>query len=81
MRAYISEFFLKNGSLIDEFVTEAMDGLDKLRVTRIFFKFLPQPCNVNIDRSRRRHRVVTPNCIEKIVAGMHDAAIFDQVLQ
>ena len=58
-----------------------MNRLNKLRMARVFFEFLPQPRNVNINRSRRRHRIVAPNCIEKVVAGVNNAAIFDQILQ
>ncbi len=48
----------------DEFVAETVNGLDKLRMTRIIFEFLAKPRDVNINRSRRRHRVVTPNFVE-----------------
>src|SRR5699024_8743686 len=51
-----------------EFVTEAVDGLDELWMFWIFFELLSQPCNVNIDRSRRRHGIISPNSVEQLVA-------------
>ena len=52
-------------SLRCKFITEAVNGLDKLRVSRIFFKFLPQPRDMHIYGAGRRHGVMAPDGLEQ----------------
>jgi hypothetical protein len=58
-----------------------VNGLDKLRMFRIGFEFLTKPRDMHVNRPRRRHRVITPNFVQKFVARMNLPAIFDQKLQ
>ena len=55
-----------------------MNGLDELGVAGIFFEFLAEPGYVDIDGACSGHRVVAPDGVEEIIAGMHFAAFLDQ---
>lgn len=43
---------LQQIQLTDEFVSEAVDGLYKNGMSRVFFEFLTKPGDMYIDRSR-----------------------------
>jgi len=49
--------------LSGEFITETVSRLNKLRIARIFFEFLPESGDVNVNRSNGWHCVVTSNFI------------------
>ena len=67
--------------LSHKFIAEAVNGLDKPGIFRIRFELLPQPRDMNVDRARRRHRVVAPNFVEQLIAGDDFTATPDQVPQ
>src|SRR6185369_17016453 len=47
----------------DEFITEAVNRKDVLRMARVGFELLSEPGDVNVDRARRRHGVIAPHFI------------------
>jgi len=65
--------------LTDEFVAEAVNGQNKLRVARIGFELSPQPCDVNINGARRGHRVVAPDFVQQLIPRKNRAAMLYEV--
>src|SRR5205823_4885580 len=64
-----------------EFVAQADDGQNNLRIFGIFFQFLAQPGYVNIHGARGGHRFVTPNFLQQFIARNSRAAMLDQISQ
>ena len=52
----------------NEFIAEAVDSEDELRVVGVGFEFLPEPGDVDIDGAGRGHRVVAPDFVQQFVA-------------
>ena len=51
----------------------------ELRTPRVGFQFLPQPGHVNVNSASGRHRVVSPDFIQQLVARERRLAVFDEV--
>ena len=64
-----------------ELVPESVNRQDVLRVTGIRLDLLPQPCDVHVDGPRGRHRVVSPDLVEKLFASERRAAVLDEVAE
>lgn len=79
--------WLSRGELVrlysstDEFVAEAVDGQNKLRVARIGFELSPQPSDVNVNGARRGHRVVAPHFVQQLIPRDSRAAMLYEVAQ
>jgi hypothetical protein len=58
-----------------------MDREQVARVSRIRLYLLPHACDVDVDRSSRRHCVVTPHLIQKPMARQGYITVLDEVAQ
>ena len=52
----------------NKFIAESVDREDELRVARVHFYFLSQPCYVNIHRARCHFRIVSPYFAQEFIA-------------
>ena len=64
-----------------ELVPESVNGEDVLRVPGIGLDFLPQPGDVHVDGPRGRHRVVSPDLVEKFFTRERRTAVLDEVAE
>jgi len=58
-----------------------MDGDDVFGIGGPIFKFLPELCDVIIDRSSKRKVVISPDGVEQLITGDGLAAMLDEILQ
>src|SRR5581483_4331318 len=54
-------------------VAEAPDGANQQRIRWIGFNLLAQAKDVDVDRAVSYRSIVTPDCIEELLAAEHDA--------
>src|SRR5688500_9945351 len=64
-----------------ELVAEAVHGENVLRMARVGLDLLAQPGDVDVDRARRGHGVVTPDFVQQLVAGERGAAVLEEIAQ
>src|SRR4030095_8352499 len=70
---------LRCSDLAYEFIPHPVNRQDELRPPRIGFQFLPQPGHMNVNSASGRHRVVSPDLIQQLVARERRLAVFDEV--
>jgi hypothetical protein len=68
-------------ALTGELVPESVNRQNVLRQAGVGLELLPQPRDVDVDRARRRSRVIAPDLREQLVARDRRAAVLDEITE